>query len=212
MAQLEDEGATVILAARDGVFQGAAALADPVRPEAAEAVAALRARGVELRMLTGDSERVARAVAARLAIRHYDAEVLPGDKSRHVAALRKARGAVVAMVGDGINDAPAIAAADVGIAMGGGSAAAIEAAPVTLVGSDLRRIPEAIALSRATLRTIRQNLGWAFIYNLFAIPVAAGVLYPAFGIRLSPMIAGAAMALSSVSVVVNSLRLRGVRL
>lgn len=209
IAAEEALGHSVVLAAVDGVFAGSVALADPVRPEAAEAIAALYARGIDVVLLTGDSERVAKAVAARVGLRHAEAEVLPEDKARHVEALRRARGGGVAMLGDGINDAPALAAADVGIAMGQGAAAALEAAPVTLVSSDLRRVDQAIALSHATLRTIRQNLGWAFLYNLLAIPLAAGALYPAFGLRLSPMIAGAAMALSSVSVVANSLRLRG---
>lgn len=208
IAAHEAEGRTVVLAAADGAFVGLVALADPVRPEATEAVAALRARGVEVVMLTGDSDRVAQAVAARLGIQRVEAEVLPEDKARHVEALRRARGGAVAMIGDGINDAPALAAADVGVAMGAGAAVALEAAPVTLVSDDLRSIDTAITLSQATLRTIRQNLGWAFAYNVLAIPLAAGALYPAFGLRLSPMVAGAAMALSSVSVVANSLRLR----
>lgn len=203
----EDAGATVIFATCDGEYAGLLALRDPLRAEAHGVVAALKARGIRPVLLTGDSQRVGAAVARALGIADFEAEVLPADKARRVQELSREGG--VAMVGDGVNDAPALAAADVGFAMGGATAVAIEAAPVTLVRPDLRLVLDAIDISTATLRTIRENLGWAFGYNLLAIPVAAGVLYPHFGLRLTPMMAGAAMALSSLSVVLNSLRLRG---
>ncbi len=208
---LEDAGATVVVALRDGAWAGLLALADQPRAEAEEALARLRAMGVVPVMLTGDARRVARRVAERLGIAEVEAEVLPEDKARTVARIAREHqdGGLVAMIGDGVNDAPALAAAHVGVAMGSASAVAIEAAPVALVRNDLRLVPAALDLSRATMRTIRQNLAWAFGYNVIAIPVAAGALYPVWGLRLSPMIAGAAMALSSVSVVTNSLRLRG---
>ena len=208
IAAHEQDGHSVVLAAVDGAFAGLVALADPVRPEAEEVVAALHARGVKTHLLTGDSERVGAAVARRVGVSRYVAEVLPEDKARHVQALRRAGTGAVAMVGDGINDAPALASADVGIAMAQGAGAALEAAPLTLMTGDLRTTLDALDLSRATLRTIRQNLGWAFGYNLLAVPVAAGALYPILGWRLSPMVAGAAMAFSSFSVVLNSLALR----
>jgi len=207
---LETPGATLVYALRDGALEGIFALADQPRPEAAEAIRQLRALGVTTRMLSGDRRSVAEPMAARLGLDACDAEVRPDQKAAVVAALR-AQGAVVAMVGDGINDAPALAAADVGMAMGRGASVANEAAAVTLAREDLRLVPWTIALSRRTLGTIRQNLSWAFLYNVAAIPLAAGVLYPAWGIRLTPMIAGGAMAMSSVSVVLNSLRVRGAR-
>ncbi|KAK0360325.1 hypothetical protein LTR94_027750, partial [Friedmanniomyces endolithicus] len=177
----------------------------------AEAVAALHAEGVRILMLTGDNETTARAVAARLNIDEVRADVSPADKAAVVEAL-KAEGRRVAMAGDGVNDAPALAAADVGVAMGAGSDAAIESAGVTLLSGDLNGIVRARRLSRATVRNIRQNLGFAFGYNALGVPLAAGVLYPAFGLLLSPMIAALAMSLSSVSVISNALRLKGVRL
>jgi Cu2+-exporting ATPase len=161
-------------------------------------------------MLTGDSESTARSIARQAGIDRFQAGVLPGDKAGFVKELQ-AQGRVVAMVGDGINDSAALAQADLGIAMGGGSDIAMDAAQVTIISSDLAKIPEAIRLSRLTVRTIRQNLVWAFIYNLIGVPVAAGVLYPFAGFLLDPMIAGAAMALSSVSVVTNSLRLKTIK-
>jgi Cu+-exporting ATPase len=207
------EGKTPLLVAAGGRLLGVLAVADREKPSAAAAIARLRAQGLEVAMLTGDREDTARAVAGRLGIEEADvfARVLAAEKADRVAALQ-ARGEVVAMVGDGVNDAPALARADVGIAIGAGSDIAIEASDVTLVGESLENVPMAIALSRATLTAIRQNLLFAFLYNALGIPIAAGVLYPLTGWMLSPMIASAAMAASSVSVVANSLRLAGRRL
>jgi Cu+-exporting ATPase len=176
-----------------------------------DALAALAAAGIKVVMLTGDNRTTAAAVAARLGIRDFEADVLPADKQAVVERL-KAQGRVVAMAGDGVNDAPALAAADVGIAMGHGTDVAIESAGVTLIGGDLMGIARARGLSRATMRNIRQNLLFAFGYNALGVPIAAGVLYPTFGLLLSPIIAAAAMALSSVSVVGNALRLRTARI
>ena len=202
---------TVVFFAVDGVAAGIAAVADPVKDSTPEAIAALKTTGVRIVMLTGDSRSTADAVARRLGIDEALAEVLPADKAGHVKRLQ-AEGRKVAMAGDGINDAPALAQADVGIAMGTGTDVAMESAGVTLVKGDLRGIARAAALSRATMRNIRQNLAFAFGYNALGIPLAAGVLYPALGLLLSPIVAGAAMAMSSVSVVTNALRLRRVRL
>jgi len=202
---------TVVFFAVDGKAAGIAAVADPIKESTAGAIAALKGSGVRIVMLTGDSKRTADAVARRLGIDEALAEVLPEDKAGHVKRLQ-AEGRKVAMAGDGINDAPALAAADVGIAMGTGTDVAMESAGVTLVKGDLRGIARAAVLSRATMRNIRQNLVFAFGYNALGIPVAAGVLYPAFGLLLSPIFAGAAMALSSVSVVTNALRLSRVEL
>jgi Cu+-exporting ATPase len=205
-----NDGRTPVLVAVDGVLAGGFAVADPVRPGAAEAVAAARSLGCEVILLTGDRAGVARAVADRTGIRRVIAEVLPGGKADEIARLRS-EGRRVAMVGDGINDAPALASADLGIAMGTGSDVALAASDVTLVGSDPRAVPGALRLARRTLATIRQNLAWAFVYNVLGIPVAAGALYPLTGRLLSPVVASGAMALSSVSVVLNSLRLRSFR-
>ncbi len=196
----------------DGVPAGAFDIADQARPEAAASIRRLQQMGVEVWMITGDSARVAREVAREVSIAESRvlAEVLPQDKEREVARL-KSEGKRVAMVGDGINDAPALASADVGIAIGTGTDVAIDAAGIILMRGDLRGVPEALALARQTLRVIRQNLFWAFAYNALGIPIAAGVLYPFTGWMLSPMIASAAMALSSVSVVMNSLRLKRYR-
>ncbi|MDQ4062042.1 MAG: heavy metal translocating P-type ATPase [Pseudomonadota bacterium] len=209
--QLRREGATAIFAALDGRPAGIIAVADPIKETTPAAVEALRADGVRVVMLTGDNRTTAEAVARRLGIREVEAEVLPQDKSRVVERLKR-EGRVVAMAGDGVNDAPALAAADVGIAMGTGTDVAIESAGVTLLKGDLQGIARARRLSAAAMRNIRQNLFFAFIYNAAGVPVAAGVLYPFFGILLSPVIAAAAMALSSVSVIGNALRLRTVRL
>jgi P-type Cu+ transporter len=198
---------TVVFFAVDGQAHGMAAVADPIKQTTAEAITQLQAEGVRIVMLTGDGKRTAEAVARELAIDEAIAEVLPEDKAKHVKRLQ-AEGRKVAMAGDGINDAPALAQADVGIAMGTGTDVAMESAGVTLVKGDLRGIARAILLSHATMRNIRQNLAFAFGYNALGIPVAAGVLFPFFGILLSPIFAGAAMAASSVSVVMNALRLR----
>ncbi|WP_337176228.1 heavy metal translocating P-type ATPase [Paludisphaera sp.] len=200
--------ATVAHVAVDGAHAGAIAVGDRVKPTARDAIRRLHDLGMEVVMLTGDSGRVARAVADEVGIDRVIAEVLPADKADAVRSIQEG-GRVVAMVGDGINDAPALARADVGIAMGAGTDVAIEAADVTLVRGDLHGVPDAIELSRATMRTVRQNLFFAFAYNVIGIPIAAGALYPFAGRMLSPILASAAMALSSVSVVGNALRLRG---
>jgi P-type Cu+ transporter len=209
--RLRGDGATAIYLAVDGKLAGVIAIADPVKPTTSDALAALRADGIEIVMLTGDNRTTALAVARMLGIDDVDAEVLPEQKSAVVEARRRA-GRVVAMAGDGVNDAPALAAADVGIAMGTGTDVAIESAGITLVKGDLGGIVRARKLSAAVMRNIRQNLLFAFIYNAAGVPVAAGVLYPVLGILLSPAIAAGAMALSSVSVVANALRLRYAKL
>jgi Cu+-exporting ATPase len=203
----QEEGRTVVAVAVDGTAAGLVAIADPVKPSAAPALAALRADGVEVVLLTGDGRRTAASVARALGIGRFEAEVLPAEKADVVARLR-AEGRVVAMAGDGVNDAPALAAADVGIAMGTGTDVAIESASVTLLHGDLAGLVRARRLGRATMRNVRQNLAFAFGYNLLGVPLAAGLLYPVFGLLLSPMVAGAAMSLSSVSVIANALRLR----
>jgi Cu+-exporting ATPase len=210
--QTAEGGDTPVLVAIDGRPAGLIAVADTIKPESAEGVRRLQAAGLEVWMITGDRVAVARAIGAQVGIRpdRILAEVRPEEKAAKVAALQAA-GAVVAMVGDGINDAPALAQADLGVAIGTGADVAVEASAITLVGDDLRSVPAAIRLSRATMRTIRQNLGWAFGYNLVLIPVAAGALFPLTGWLLSPALAAGAMALSSVSVVTNSLRLRRFR-
>jgi P-type Cu+ transporter len=208
---LSAQGKGVLYAAIDGRVAAAIAVADPIKDTTRDALAALRAQGVRVVMMTGDSRATAEAVARELGIGEVIAEVLPEDKAAQVKALQ-AQGRVVAMAGDGINDAPALAQANVGIAMGTGTDVAIESAGVTLVKGDLRAIAKAIRLSHATMRNVKQNLFFAFVYNSLGVPIAAGVLYPAFGLLLSPIIAGAAMAMSSVSVVSNALRLGRVRL
>jgi Cu+-exporting ATPase len=210
-ADLQKTGNTVMYVAVDGALAGLVAVADPIKPTSAEALKLLAADGVDVVMLTGDNRLTAEAVAARLGIAEVRADVLPDAKGDIVRALRD-EGRIVAMAGDGINDAPALAAAHVGIAMGTGTDVAMESAGVTLVKGDLRAIVRARRLSRATMRNIRQNLFFAFGYNALGIPIAAGVLYPVFGLLLSPIIAGAAMSLSSVSVIGNALRLNRVRL
>ncbi|EJJ26572.1 copper-transporting P-type ATPase [Rhizobium sp. CF142] len=209
--ELRNDGATVIFMAMDGRVAGLFAIADPIKATTPAAVKALVEAGIRVVMLTGDNRTTAQAVARRLGIAEVEAEVLPEDKSKIVSRLR-GEGRIVAMAGDGVNDAPALAAADVGIAMGTGTDVAIESAGVTLLKGDLQGIVRARQLSRATMSNIRQNLFFAFIYNALGVPVAAGVLYPAFGLLLSPIIAAAAMALSSVSVIGNSLRLRSTAL
>jgi heavy metal translocating P-type ATPase len=208
---LRRDGATAIYVAVDGKAAGVIAIADPIKPTTPAAIAALRKDGIRIVMLTGDQRTTAEAVAKKLGIDDVEAEVLPEDKSAIVSRFRKA-GRVVAMAGDGINDAPALAAADVGIAMGTGTDVAMESAGVTLLKGDLTGIVRAHALSAATMANIRQNLFFAFVYNAAGVPVAAGVLYPVFGLLLSPVIAAAAMSLSSVSVVANALRLNRVEL
>jgi Cu+-exporting ATPase len=209
--RLRGEGTTTIFATLDGQLAGLIGIADPVKPTTPEAVKALKAAGVRLVMMTGDNITTARAVAARLGIDQVEAEVLPEDKAKVVQKLR-AEGRSVAMAGDGVNDAPALAAAEVGVAMGAGADVAIESAGVTLLKGDLTGLVRARRLSQAVMSNIRQNLFFAFVYNVAGVPVAAGVLYPAFHLLLSPQIAAAAMALSSVSVITNALRLRAVRL
>ena len=208
---LQEQGHTVMQVALDDRLAGLLSVSDPLRASTPEAIDALRQQGLRIVMLTGDSAVTARAVAARLAIDEVIAGVLPGEKADRIKALQ-AQGRTVAMAGDGINDAPALAAADVGIAMSTGTDIAIESAGVTLVGGDLRGLVRARKLSVATMRNIRQNLFFAFFYNSIGVPVAAGVLYPWFGILLSPMIAAAAMSFSSVSVIANALRLNRLRL
>ena len=191
----------------DGRLAGVLAVADPIKPTSAQAVAALHRLGLKVAIVTGDHQRTAAAVARALGVDEVLANVLPEGKAQAVERLRARYGAV-AFVGDGVNDAPALATADVGVAMGQGTDIAIESAEVVLMGGDLTGVVTALGLSRATLRNIRQNLGWAFGYNVVLIPLAAGVLYPAFGWLLSPMLAAGAMALSSISVLTNALRLR----
>ena len=204
---LNKQGKTALFVAVDGAAAGVIGVADTLKAGAAAAVESLRARGLAVVMLTGDAERTAKTIAVQVGIAQVAAEVMPGQKAAAIQQRQEA-GEVVAMVGDGINDAPALARADVGIALGAGADVALEAADMTLVGNELGALATAFALSRATRRTIRQNLGWAFGYNVLLIPVAAGVLYPFLGAMLNPMLAAAAMAFSSVSVVTNSLRLR----
>jgi P-type Cu+ transporter len=205
--RLQEDGATAIYIAIDGQVAGVIGIADPIKTTTPAALAALAGEGIRVVMLTGDNRKTAQAVARRLGIEHVEAEVLPDQKSKVVEHLR-ADGHVVAMAGDGVNDAPALAAADVGIAMGTGTDVAIESAGITLLSGDLTGIVRARRLSEAVMSNIRQNLFFAFFYNAAGVPIAAGVLYPVFGILLSPIIAAAAMALSSVSVVGNALRLR----
>jgi Cu+-exporting ATPase len=208
---LQVDGKTVLFVGLDKQLAGLIAVADTIKESSREAVNLLHGLGLKLVMITGDNRQTAAAVALQLGLDQFEAEVEPAGKIARINDLKR-KGGVVAMAGDGVNDAPALAAADVGIAMGTGTDVAMESAGVTLVNGDLRGIAKSIRLARATMANIRQNLFFAFAYNLVGIPIAAGILYPAFGLVLSPMIAGAAMSLSSVSVITNSLRLRRVRL
>jgi Cu+-exporting ATPase len=208
---LRGDGATVMFMAVDGGVAALLAIADRIKDDTPAALAALRDEGMRIVMVTGDNATTGRAIAKKLGIDEVHADVSPAEKAGVVAILKR-EGHVVAMAGDGINDAPALASADIGIAMGAGADVALESAPVTLVRGDLSGIARARALSRATVRNIHQNLFFAFVYNAIGVPIAAGVLYPVFGIVLSPMIAALAMSLSSVSVVSNALRLRGARI
>jgi P-type Cu+ transporter len=210
-AALQEEGSGVVFVALDEHAAGFIAVTDPIKESTHGAIEQLHKLGLKIIMLTGDNERTARRVAEQLGIDEVEAGVEPQHKNERVRRLRES-GHVVAMAGDGINDAPALAAADVGIAMGTGTDVAMESAGITLLRGDLRGIEKAIRLSRAMMSNIRQNLFFAFIYNSLGVPVAAGVLYPWFGILLSPIIAGAAMSLSSVSVIANALRLRNLDL
>ena len=205
--RLSQEGKTAVVVARGPVAAGVIALSDMPKPSAGETVSILKAMGLKVAMITGDNRNTAAAIGSAIGIDRILAEVLPGDKAEEIRRLQR-QGEVVAMVGDGINDAPALTAADIGIAIGAGTDVAIEASDITLIRDDLKSVPTAIRLSSQTMRAIRQNLFWAFIYNTIGIPIAAGVLYPVWGILLNPVYAAAAMALSSVSVVSNSLRLR----
>jgi P-type Cu+ transporter len=205
--RLESEAETTVYLAVDGMVAGLISVADPIRPTSREAITQLQRLGLESVLLTGDNRRTAVAVARAVGIDRVIAEVLPGEKGAEVRRIQE-RGKAVAVVGDGLNDAPALAQADIGIAMGTGVDVAVEAADIVLMRSDLLGVVDAIGLSRRTMRIIRQNLFWAFFYNVIGIPIAAGALYPALGLLLTPAMAAAAMAASSVSVISNSLRLR----
>jgi len=206
-AQMASEGKSPVYVASNGRLLGVIGVADQIRETSASAIERMRRAGLSVVMLTGDDARTAGSIARQAGISEVTAGLLPEGKTREIVRRQQA-GHVVAMVGDGINDAPALAQADIGIAVGSGTDIAIEASDVTLMRPDLRGVADAIALSRRTMRTMRENLFWAFVYNVIGIPIAAGVLYPRFGLLLNPIVASAAMALSSVSVVSNSLRLR----
>jgi Cu+-exporting ATPase len=209
--ELRQDGATAVFLAMDGRVAGVLAIADPIKEGAPAALKALAAEGLRVVMLTGDNRTTAEAVARRLGIAGVEAGVLPEGKRAAIERLRR-QGRVVAMAGDGVNDAPALAAADIGIAMGTGTDVAIESAGITLLNGDLSGIVRARRLSEAAMHNIRQNLLFAFVYHAAGVPIAAGLLYPVLGLLLSPMVAAAAMSLSSVSVIGNALRLRAVRL
>ena len=211
IASLREKGETAVFIAINGHLAGVLSVSDPIKASAAETVKKLRAEKIRIVMLTGDDRTTAMAVAKKLGLEEVEAEVLPDGKRDLVERFQK-QGRMVAMAGDGVNDAPALAQAQVGIAMGTGADVAMESAGITLLSGDLNGILRALHLSRATMKNIRQNLFFAFIYNLLGVPIAAGALYPFFGLLLSPMIASAAMTFSSVSVIANALRLRRVRL
>jgi len=211
VSALKPAGSTIIYLAVDGTYAGNIAVADPLKPSTATALRELKAQGIRLVMLTGDHQATAQEIARSLRIEDFKAEVLPAQKAKIVKSLQD-EGRVVAMAGDGINDAPALAQAQVGIAMGTGTDIAMESGGITLLKGDLEGILRARKLSQATMRNIRQNLFFAFLYNSIGVPIAAGVLYPIFGLLLSPILAAAAMSFSSVSVITNSLRLRKVKL
>jgi Cu2+-exporting ATPase len=204
---LLDEAKTVVFFANEKELIAIIGIHDRIKTNSKKAIQELEDKGIEVYMLTGDNSRTAAAISQSVGIRHYQSEVLPSDKANFIKSLQQ-KGKIVGMVGDGINDSQALAQADVSIAMGKGSDIAIDVAKMTIISSDLLLIPKALELSRKTVRVIKQNLFWAFIYNLIGIPIAAGLLYPVNGFILNPMIAGAAMALSSVSVVGNSLLLK----
>ena len=208
----EDAGKTVVFVAIEGHLQAAIAVADTVKPTSAKAIQTLQKMGIEVVMLTGDNQRTAKAIADRVGIKRVLAEVRPDQKAQTIQTLQVREKRVVAMVGDGINDAPALAQADVGMAIGTGTDVAIAASDITLISGDLQGIVTAIRLSRATMQNIQQNLFWALAYNVLGIPIAAGILFPITGWLLNPAIAGAAMAFSSISVVLNALRLKGLKL
>lgn len=207
---LENKGKTVMILAIDKNIAGLIAVADTLKEYSKEAVALLHQMGIKVMMITGDNERTAKAIAREVGIDEVLAGVLPENKAAKIIEIQ-GQGKIVAMVGDGINDAPALAQADIGVAIGSGTDVAMEAADVTLIADDLRKVPQAIKLSRATMKTIKGNLFWAFIYNIIGIPIAAGVLYPFTGILLNPIIASGAMAFSSLFVVLNSLRLKKIK-
>ena len=209
--RLRKDGQTVMFLAVDGKLAGMLGVTDPIKESSAEAVRLLKADGIRIVMLTGDNRTTAEAVARQLGLEEVEAEVLPDQKNLVIKRLQK-EGRTVAMAGDGVNDAPALAQAQVGIAMGTGTDVAIQSAGITLLKGDLRGIVKARRLSQGVMRNIKQNLFFAFIYNVLGIPIAAGVLYPVFGLLLNPMIAAAAMSLSSVSVICNALRLRRIKL
>lgn len=207
VAKWQSQGQSIVFFGQDEKLLCVVGVSDPLKPTSKKAVRQLERQGIEVHMLTGDSEKTAAYVAAQAGIKHFRATMMPHDKAQYVQQLQH-QGRVVAMAGDGINDSQALASATVSIAMGRGTDIAMDVAMVTLMTSDLMLLPKAVNLSRRTVRLIRQNLFWAFIYNVIGIPIAAGALYPFFGILMSPMWASAAMALSSVSVVANALRLR----
>ena len=209
--EMKARGQTVVAVIVDGKYAAALGIQDPIKPSSAAAIKELRSQGLRLVMLTGDNRDTANTVAQQLGIKEFTAEVLPAEKAGIVKRLQQ-EGRIVAMAGDGINDAPALAQAQVGIAMGTGTDIAMESGGITLLKGDLEGILRARKLSQATMRNIRQNLFFAFVYNAIGVPIAAGVLYPMFGLLLSPILAAAAMSFSSVSVITNSLRLRNVKL